>query len=143
MGLPRMDLARKVISDLQLPISPDQYIRETVEIQETLFPGAELRPGAERLINHLAESGVPIALATSSPRDSYLVKTRNHQVVSFFYIIKDDDSIQFFIFLYYVEQKINLKIHLRLRNNYQSVIPNAYSGDISSKSGLLFICNTV
>ena len=84
MGLPRMDLARKVISDLQLPISPEQYIRETVEIQETLFPGAKLLPGAERLINHLAESGVPIALATSSPRDSYLVKTGNHQVISFF-----------------------------------------------------------
>ena len=82
MGLPRMDLARRVISDLQLPISPEQYIRETVEIQERLFPEAQLLPGAERLINHLVDSGVPIALATSSPKDSYKVKTKNHQVNS-------------------------------------------------------------
>jgi pseudouridine-5'-monophosphatase len=79
MGLPRMDLARRVISDLQIPIPPEQYIRETIEIQETLFPGAKLLPGAEKLINHLVKSGVPIALATSSPRDSYLIKTQAHQ----------------------------------------------------------------
>jgi pseudouridine-5'-monophosphatase len=79
MGLPRLDLANLIIKEMELPITVDQYIEETVTIQERSFPNCKLLPGAEKLIDHLHSSGVHIALATSSPRDSYLLKTRNYQ----------------------------------------------------------------
>lgn len=37
--------------------------------------------GAERLVRHLHEHNIPIALATSSGTDSVEVKTKNHQEV--------------------------------------------------------------
>jgi len=79
MGLPRMDLANLIVTEMNLPITPEQYVEETVILQETSFPKCQLLPGAEKLINHLYSSDVNIAVATSSPRDSYLLKTSNFQ----------------------------------------------------------------
>lgn len=35
--------------------------------------------GAERLITHLSKHNIPIAVATSSSKESLAVKTKNHQ----------------------------------------------------------------
>jgi len=79
MGLPKMDLARLIVSEMKLPISAEQYAEEAVQIQEKSFPSATLMPGAERLIRHLISTGVPVAVATSSPRQTFELKTQAHQ----------------------------------------------------------------
>ena len=80
MGLPSAELAKLVVQELRLPIPPEQYTREVKEIQQETFPQCQLMPGAERLVRHLHSlPGVQIAVATSSPRDTYELKTTNHK----------------------------------------------------------------
>ena len=50
MGLPSKDLARLIVKELALPISPDQYTVEVRQLQEKTFPNCNLLPGAERLV---------------------------------------------------------------------------------------------
>ncbi|XP_058824759.1 probable pseudouridine-5'-phosphatase isoform X2 [Topomyia yanbarensis] len=78
MGLQREPAAIAIIEALELPMTPEEYIEvSTVKINE-LMPHCELMPGAERLIRHLHQYNIPIAVATSSSYDSYEVKTRKH-----------------------------------------------------------------
>jgi pseudouridine-5'-monophosphatase len=80
MGLPSDELAKLVVQELRLPISPEQYTREVKAIQQETFPHCQLLPGAEGLVRYLHSlPGVQIAVATSSPRDTYELKTTNHK----------------------------------------------------------------
>jgi pseudouridine-5'-monophosphatase len=80
MGLPSKELAILIVKELRLPISPEQYTMEVRQIQEETFPNCDLMPGAERLVRYLAAlPKVQIAVATSSPRDTYELKTRKHK----------------------------------------------------------------
>lgn len=45
MGLVSADLADLVISELQLPITAEQYLAEVGPINVRLFPSANLMPG--------------------------------------------------------------------------------------------------
>jgi len=71
---------------------------EVVRIQEDTFPHSKLLPGAEKLITHLHSSGVNIAVATSSPKDTYQLKTTNHkQLFSKFELVvngSDDPEVK-------------------------------------------------
>ena len=78
LGLPRLDLATLITSEMKIPISPEQYITEAAEIQWRTMPTAPLLPGAERLIRHLHHHRVPIAVATSTYREAYRRKIANH-----------------------------------------------------------------
>lgn len=79
MGLPSKDLARLIVKELALPISPDQYTVEVRQLQEKTFPNCNLLPGAERLVRELASKQIPMAVATSSPRETFELKTQNHK----------------------------------------------------------------
>ena len=80
MGLPSDKLAELIVRELRLPISPEQYSIEAREIQEETFPGCSLMPGAESLVRYLSsQPGIQIAVATSSPRQTYEMKTARHQ----------------------------------------------------------------
>ena len=80
MGLPSDELAKLLVAELRLPISPEQYTLEAKQIQAESFPNCRLMPGAERLVRYLAEQpGVQIAVATSSPRETFELKTTNHK----------------------------------------------------------------
>jgi len=81
MGLPSQELATLLVQEMQLPITAEQFTLETRQIQETTFPACQLLPGAERLVRHLASSGVGIAVATSSPDKTFRMKTSNHRAL--------------------------------------------------------------
>ncbi|XP_046635251.1 pseudouridine-5'-phosphatase-like isoform X2 [Daphnia pulicaria] len=78
MGLVSADLAALVVKELQLPITTEEYLAEVGPVNVRLFPSANLMPGAERLLRHLHSKGVHIAVATSSSRENFELKTTHH-----------------------------------------------------------------
>lgn len=58
---------------------PQQFLAERDALLNSIFANTPLMPGAERLVRHLAASGVPIAVATGSSRPSFELKTSKHR----------------------------------------------------------------
>lgn len=61
----------------KLPYTPEQLFAETTRRQETLWHATEFMPGALELLQHLVANNVPIALATSSHRYNFTLKTKH------------------------------------------------------------------
>ncbi|XP_075984611.1 pseudouridine-5'-phosphatase-like isoform X1 [Anticarsia gemmatalis] len=89
MGLQGHEAAQLVISSLDVPLTVDQWLSETKKQYELLFPESKVMPGAKKLIEHLHKHNIPIALATSSSKDGYELKTdRHHQELFSLFNIK-------------------------------------------------------
>jgi len=78
IGKKAADSARILVDALQLPISPDEYLRERVSMLAALFPTAQAMPGARRLTEHFSRHGIPQAVASSSSRRDFELKTTQH-----------------------------------------------------------------
>ncbi|KAL8669775.1 MAG: hypothetical protein Q9168_005653 [Polycauliona sp. 1 TL-2023] len=59
----------------QLPIPRAEYTRKNAELQRRHFPSAQPLPGVPNLLKTLSESGVHLALATSSHTANFKLKT--------------------------------------------------------------------
>lgn len=79
IGRPAQVAARLIVERLALPLTPEEYLRESWALLETLMPQARATPGAVALTEALAARGVPQAVASSSPRHLYDLKTRRHR----------------------------------------------------------------
>ncbi|XP_047034573.1 pseudouridine-5'-phosphatase-like isoform X2 [Helicoverpa zea] len=79
MGQQSKEFAGTIINDLGLPLTVDEFLSETRAIFDELFPQCQIMPGVEKLIRHLHDHNVGIGLATSSSKESYDLKTVNHQ----------------------------------------------------------------
>jgi len=79
IGRPAIDSARYLVETLALPMTPDDYLREREAMLAQLFPLAEAMPGARALTDALAARGVPQAVATSSGRRLFELKTTRHR----------------------------------------------------------------
>ena len=78
IGRPAIDSAHVLVQALGLPIKPEQYLEEREQLLAERFPQAQAKPGAERLVRHLAKKRVPQAVATSSNRFFFDLKTQFH-----------------------------------------------------------------
>jgi pseudouridine-5'-monophosphatase len=78
IGRPAIDSARHLVAALGLPITPEQYLAEREALFETLMPEAAAVPGAIELTAALRARGIPVAVATSSSRRMFALKTRRH-----------------------------------------------------------------
>ncbi|CAG4965996.1 unnamed protein product [Parnassius apollo] len=78
MGTQAHEAAQTLIKALDLPMTVEEFITETKEQYQILFPDAELMPGAKRLIEHFHKHKIPIGLATSSSEESYHLKVDKH-----------------------------------------------------------------
>jgi pseudouridine-5'-monophosphatase len=78
IGRKAIDSARYLVETLALPMSPEEYIREREAALTLLMPTAEAMPGARELTMALRARGVPQALAPSSSRTFFDVKTQRH-----------------------------------------------------------------
>ncbi|XP_011864571.1 PREDICTED: pseudouridine-5'-phosphatase-like [Vollenhovia emeryi] len=86
MGLKPKDAIECVIKMLELPLTVDEFKQEIIGIYQELFPQTNPMPGAVRLLKHLKENNVPIALATSSDQENYELKTRRwHDLFELFH----------------------------------------------------------
>jgi pseudouridine-5'-monophosphatase len=79
VGRPALDSARYLVEALALPIAPEDYLRERETLLEALMPSAEPMPGAVDLTRALADRRVPQAVATSSGRRLFDLKTERHR----------------------------------------------------------------
>lgn len=73
----RPDFADCIYRWAQLPISAEQYQSERAELQRQIFPSAKPLPGVRRLLNGLRQRNVQLALATSSKRVNFELKTKH------------------------------------------------------------------
>ena len=71
--------ARYLVDTLELPMTPEEYLREREAMLELLMPTAKALPGARELTAALHARGVPQAVATSSARRLFDLKTQQHR----------------------------------------------------------------
>lgn len=79
VGRPAIESARYLVATLELPITAEDYLREREGMLEELMPTAEPMPGAVELTRALAARGVPQAVATSTGRRLFDLKTQRHR----------------------------------------------------------------
>ncbi|KAH9632005.1 hypothetical protein HF086_016565 [Spodoptera exigua] len=80
MGLQSHETAKMIVSELQLPMSIEEFLEESKKQFELLFPETQLMPGAKQLIEHFHKNNIPIGLATSSSKESYDLKVNKHHL---------------------------------------------------------------
>jgi pseudouridine 5'-phosphatase len=75
MGVPGSSNGEVFHAWADLPISREQYRQEQSAEQERLFPTCAPLPGARKLLENLKTSGVHIAIASSSTKRNFELKT--------------------------------------------------------------------
>ncbi|XP_023310526.1 probable pseudouridine-5'-phosphatase isoform X2 [Anoplophora glabripennis] len=79
LGTPEKDTARIAVTEMGLPISPEEFLIIYKEKVHKELQNPVLMPGAKELVKHFYKNEIPIAVATSSSQDSMELKTKNHQ----------------------------------------------------------------
>ena len=79
IGKKAADSARIFTADLAIPLTPADYLEERRTLLEAMFPNAQPMPGAVRLTRHLHSCNIPQAVATSSDRRHFELKTSRHR----------------------------------------------------------------
>ena len=79
IGKRALDSATILTRLLDLPISPAEYLSERNEVLSRLLLQAEPQPGAVRLTEHLHRHQFPQAIASSSDRRTFEIKTGRHR----------------------------------------------------------------
>lgn len=76
MGFKTREAVETIIKLLELPITAEEFEAQLEVIYQEIFLNTKVMPGAYKLLQHLKNSNVPIALATSSTKSSYDIKTQ-------------------------------------------------------------------
>ncbi|KAG2193672.1 hypothetical protein INT47_002314 [Mucor saturninus] len=75
MGRTGDESATMVVETYKLPMTVPEYLEIMSTIQEDLFPHVMILPGVEKFVRHLKAHGIPMAVATSSTRSKFDLKT--------------------------------------------------------------------
>lgn len=97
MGGTALHGATVIVSELELPISAHEYLLRRRRILERLILEARPIPGAESLVQRVSSLGIPLAIATSSERALFELKSRRHGWIRDFFcavVCGDDPRIR-------------------------------------------------
>ncbi|KAG0565347.1 hypothetical protein KC19_8G184100 [Ceratodon purpureus] len=80
MGKKALEAGQIFIQDTGLTglLTPEEFIQRREVMLHAMFPESDLMPGAERLIRHLHAKNIPMAIATSSHRRHFELKSTKH-----------------------------------------------------------------
>lgn len=87
MGRDALYSARHLVESLDLPISPEEYLRQKDPLLLELFPDSRHITGAPELVRSIKSKGLPCAVATSSIRAHFELKTQRHEWFSLFDVL--------------------------------------------------------
>ncbi|KAF6167634.1 hypothetical protein GIB67_031217 [Kingdonia uniflora] len=79
VGKTPFEAADVIVKDYELPCTTDELISEITPMFSDQWRNIRPLPGANRLINHLNVNGVPMALASNSPRANIEMKISYQQ----------------------------------------------------------------
>ncbi|KAF5184123.1 Bifunctional riboflavin kinase/FMN phosphatase-like [Thalictrum thalictroides] len=79
VGKTPFEAAAAIVQDYKLSCTVDEFISEVTPLFSDQWCNIKALPGADRLIRHLHGHGVPMALASNSPRASVETKLSYHQ----------------------------------------------------------------
>lgn len=79
MGRDARVSARFILERLDVPLTADEFLTERDPILAALAARCEAMNGAEAFVRLLQAHGIPLAVATSSDRALYEVKTQSHR----------------------------------------------------------------
>lgn len=79
LGTTEQGTAKIAINDLNLPLTVTEFRQIFSELLRQRLGDLQLMRGAERLIRHLHEHNIPIALGTSSSKEMAEFKMTNHR----------------------------------------------------------------
>lgn len=79
LGLPLMERCRGTWQSLEIPVSLDQFYNECIQecINVSNEEGMKLMPGVERLVKHLYEKGIPMAIGSGNTKRSFQLTCDN------------------------------------------------------------------
>ncbi|XP_073965506.1 probable pseudouridine-5'-phosphatase isoform X4 [Choristoneura fumiferana] len=69
-GMTDREVSEEVCARTRLPLSVDEFERQLLDLARNKLPIAPEKPGADRLLTHLFDYKVPMALATNSTEQS-------------------------------------------------------------------------
>ncbi|KAL8541450.1 hypothetical protein ACS0TY_002644 [Phlomoides rotata] len=79
VGKTPYEAAAAIVEDYGLPITTDGLLSEVTPIFSKKWCNIKAQPGANRLINHLKDHGVPMALASNSSKENVEAKISFHK----------------------------------------------------------------
>lgn len=92
MGKEPLASAALLVQRLGLPISPEEYLARTKPLLEQSFTTCQELAGASQVVARLAKARVPLAVATSSARRTFELKTKHHDFFRLFDVIVCGDD---------------------------------------------------
>lgn len=74
LGKLPLESASILVEDYRLPCTPEEFLALSAPMYQERWSMARALPGADRVIKHLRAHGIPIALASNSPKANILAK---------------------------------------------------------------------
>ncbi|XP_001357026.1 pseudouridine-5'-phosphatase [Drosophila pseudoobscura] len=79
MGMPALQSARQLVEELQLPLTPVEYLKIFDSVVFGRINNVQLLPGVKDLMLHLHDHRIPMAIATSSVQAAFHTKSQPHR----------------------------------------------------------------